>query len=94
MMNIVKKKPISLTCQIPLFLVVILNTCICKLGHQGAISQLAKIFLWIQRTKAPLAKVSNPFLHRMPLLVNFSDCFLTIMATDCLSMTVTCYIFT
>ena len=30
---------------------------------------------WIQHTKLPLIKVSNPFLHKMPVLVNFSDFF-------------------
>ena len=28
-----------------------------------------------QYTKLPLIKVSNPFLHQMPVLVNFSDIF-------------------
>ena len=48
---------------------------ICKLGHQDAISQLANIGFWIQHTKLPLIKVSKPFLHKMPVLVNFSDTF-------------------
>ena len=30
---------------------------------------------WIQRTKLLLIKMSNPFLHKMPVLVNFSDFF-------------------
>ena len=37
--------------------------------------QLANIGFWIQRTKLPLTKVSNPFLHKMPVLVNFYDFF-------------------
>ena len=41
------------------------------------ISQLANIGFRIQRTKLPLIKVSNSFLHTMPVLVNFSDFFLT-----------------
>ena len=36
-------------------------------------SQLAHICFRIHRTKSPLIKVSNPFLHKMPVLVNFSD---------------------
>ena len=31
---------------------------------------------WIQHTKLPLIKVSNQFLHKMPILINFSDFFL------------------
>ena len=30
---------------------------------------------WIERTKLPLIKVSEPFLHKMPVLANFSDFF-------------------
>ena len=41
----------------------------------GVISQLANIGFRIQHTKLPLIKVSNPFLHKMPVLVNFSDFF-------------------
>ena len=35
------------------------------------ISQLANIGFRIQHAKLPLIKVSNPFLHKMPVLVNF-----------------------
>ena len=48
---------------------------ICKLGHLDVISQIANIGFWIQRTKLPLVKVSKPFLHKMPVLANFSDFF-------------------
>ena len=48
---------------------------ICKLGDEDVISQLANIGFRIQHTKLPLIKVSNPFLHKMPVLVNFSDFF-------------------
>ena len=71
--NIVKKLNISVICQIPLFLAAILK--ICKLSHLDVISQLANIGFRIQHTKLPLIKVSNPFLHKMPVLVNFSDFF-------------------
>ena len=47
----------------------------CKLGHLDVISLLANIGFRIQHTKLPLIKVSNPFLHKMPVLVNFSDFF-------------------
>ena len=57
---------------------------ICKLGQVDFISQLADIGFRIQHTKLPLIKVSNPFLHKMPVLVNFSDFF-----PDYLSATVT-----
>ena len=56
-----------------MFLAAILK--ICKLGHKDFISQLANIGFWIQRTELPLIKVSKPFLHKMPVLVNFSDFF-------------------
>ena len=56
-----------------MILVVILN--ICKLGNLDVISQLANIGFRIQHTKLPLIKVSNPVLHKMPVLVNFSDFF-------------------
>ena len=46
---------------------------ICKLGHEDVISQLANIGFWIQHTKLPLVQVSNPFPHKMPVLVNFSQ---------------------
>ena len=39
------------------------------------ISQIANIGFRTQHTKLPLIKVSNPFLHKMPVLVNFSDIF-------------------
>ena len=48
---------------------------ICKLDHQDVISQLANIGFRIQHTKLPLIQVSNPFLHKMPVLVNFSGFF-------------------
>ena len=48
---------------------------ICKLGHEDVISQLANIGFCIQHTKLPLIKISNLFLHKMPVLVNFSDFF-------------------
>ena len=48
---------------------------ICKLGHQDVVSQLANIGFRIQHTKLPIIKVSNPFLHKMPVFVNFSDFF-------------------
>ena len=70
--NIVKNK-ISVICQIAWFLAAILI--ICKLGHEDVIFQFANIGFRIQRTKLPQIKVSNPFLHKMPLLVNFSDFF-------------------
>ena len=38
-------------------------------------SQLANIDFRIQHTKLSLIKMSNPFLHKMPVLVNFSDFF-------------------
>ena len=41
-------------------------------------SQLANIGFRIKHTKSSLIKVSNPFLHKMPVLVNFSDFFLNI----------------
>ena len=56
-----------------MILAVILN--ICKLGNLDVISQLANIGFRIQHTKLPLIKVSNPVLHKMPVLVNFSDFF-------------------
>ena len=43
--------------------------------QQDVISQLANIGFWIQHTKLPRIKVSNHFLHKMPVLVNFSDFF-------------------
>ena len=30
---------------------------------------------WIQHTKLSLIKVANPFLHKMPVLVNYFDFF-------------------
>ena len=60
---------------------------ICELGHQDVISQLANIGFQIQHTKLPLIKVSNPFLHKISVLVNFSDFFfLTIMIVHTLNM--------
>ena len=58
---------------VPCFLAAILK--VCKLGHLDVSSQLANIGLWIQHTKLPLIKLSNPFLHKMPVLVNISDFF-------------------
>ena len=53
----------------------------CKLGNYDVISQLANMDFWFQHTKLPRIKVSNPFLHKMPVHVNFSDFFLTNMAS-------------
>ena len=39
------------------------------LGHY----LLFNIGFWIHHTKLPLNKVSNPFLHKMPVLVKISD---------------------
>ena len=48
-------------------------------GHfenmQIRLLRLHFIGFWIQHTKLPLIKVSNPFLHKMPVLVIFSDFF-------------------
>ena len=46
---------------------------ICKLGNKSVISQHANIGFRIQHTKLPMIKLSNPILHKMPVLVNFSD---------------------
>ena len=76
-----KNKNISVICQISYFLAAILK--ICKLGHYDVISQLANIGFRIQHTKLPLIRVSNPFLHKLPVLVKFSDFFFLTTRSKC-----------
>ena len=46
---------------------------ICKLDGEDAICQLANIGFWIQITLIPMIVISNPFLHKMPVLLKLSD---------------------
>ena len=46
-----------------------------QISYKNVISQLANISFRIKHTELPLIKVSNPFPHKMPVLVNFSDIF-------------------
>ena len=59
-----------------------------QLGHLDVISQLANIGFWIQHTKLPRIKVLNAFLHKIPMLVNFSEVFLTKTAITLLHCTI------